>query len=87
MYLHAWRSRQSLRLTDFEAWEAAYLGRHYVLFAVVSLLTILVAWLGWGIRFGTPGMLFFLLGPLCWGHAVWSERFRPASMEAVGSKT
>jgi len=77
MYWHAWRSCAALRLNDFQTWEAAYLARHYLLFALIGLLTIVAALLGLGLRYGAPGMLYFLLGPLCWGHGVWSERFRP----------
>lgn len=78
MYWHAWRCREKLALTEKEAWEAGSMTRHYSMFVLVSLLSILVAWIGWGVRFGAPGLVFFLLGPLCFLQAAWSERRCPA---------
>ncbi len=77
LYIHAWRSRQVLGLTPEAAWEAAMLARHYLLFVVVSLLSIAIAVAGIGIRFGLPGLAYILLGPLCFAQGAWSERFRP----------
>lgn len=77
MYWHAWRCRGQLALTAKETWEAGMLARHYSLFVLVSLISILVAWIGWGTRIGVPGMVYFLLGPLCFLQATWSERRCP----------
>lgn len=78
LYMHAWRVRDALGLTAFQAWEAAHLSRHYLLFFLVSLLSILVAALGIGLGFGFPGLVYVLLGPLCYLQGVWSLRARPA---------
>jgi uncharacterized membrane protein len=79
LYRHAWRRRVTLQLTPHQKWEAAFLSRHYLLFALVGLLSIGVAALGWGVRYGLPGYLYVLIGPLCYAQARWSERRRPAA--------
>jgi uncharacterized membrane protein len=77
LYWHAWRHRKALGLDDFQAWEAAFLARHYLLFTLVGLLSIALAAAGLGARFGLPGFLYFLLGPFCFAHAAWSQRSQP----------
>lgn len=77
LYFHAWCRRAELQLDAESAWQAAMLARHYLLFVLVSLLSILVAALGWGLGFGLSGFAYFLLGPLCYLQAVLSERRRP----------
>lgn len=77
LYRHAVRRAGELGLDAFEHWEARFLARHYGLFVVVGLLSMLLAWLGVGLAYGVPGYVYALLGPLCWGHGVWSDRNRP----------
>jgi uncharacterized membrane protein len=79
LYWHAWRRKAALGLDSSETWNAAFLSRHYLLFTLVGLLTIAVAFFGWGVHFGLPGILYALLGPVCYAHAVWSERSRPSA--------
>ena len=47
------------------------------LFAAVGLVSVLTAVTGFGVRFGGPGWVYFLVGPLCWAHSVWSARRTP----------
>lgn len=77
LYWHAWRRRVALQLDPLQAWEAAFLARHYLAFTLVGLLSIAVTALGWGLLWGLPGILYTLLGPICFGHDAWSERRRP----------
>lgn len=86
LYQHAWRRREALGLSALQAWEAANLARHYLLFFLVGLVSILVAALGIGVRFGFPGIVYFLLGPLCYLQAVWSLRSRPGTKPQVASE-
>lgn len=74
MYRHAWKRRVLLKLDKKQQAEARFYFRHYLLFVIVATLSILCAWLGWGLRFGLPGWLYALLGPLCYAHGVWSEK-------------
>ncbi len=66
MYLHAYRLAPAEGYTDDQRDEALMLFRHYLIFAVVGLLSVLTALLGVGIRFSLPGWLYGLLGPLCY---------------------
>lgn len=77
LYWHAWRRRTALALDALQTWNAAFLSRHYLMFTLVGLLTIMVAFLRWGVHFGLPGIVYSLLGPACYAHAVWSERCQP----------
>jgi uncharacterized membrane protein len=77
LYLHAWRRRAELHLDRLQAWEAAFLSRHYLAFTLVGLLSIGSAAAGWGVAFGLPGFVYILLGPICFAHAAWSNRSRP----------
>lgn len=79
LYWHAWRRREALGLDDFQAWEAAFLSRHYLLFTLVGLLSIALAAAGFGAAYGLPGFLYFLLGPFCFAHAAWSQRSQPGA--------
>jgi uncharacterized membrane protein len=74
LYYHAWRCREGLALNPEEAAEASTLARHYVIFVFVGLLSIGVAWAGWGTTYGFPGFLYAVLGPLCYAHGKISER-------------
>lgn len=40
--------------------------RHYGIFVLVGLLSIITAFLGIGIQYGLPGFLYGLIGPLCY---------------------
>jgi hypothetical protein len=40
--------------------------RHYLIFVAVGLLSVAFAAGGVGIRYGLPGFVYCLLGPLCW---------------------
>lgn len=83
LYWHAWRRRAALGLDARQAWKAAYLSRHYLLFALVGLLSIGVAAAGWGIQFGVPGFFYVILGPACYVHGVWSQQHQPPAGAAT----
>jgi uncharacterized membrane protein len=77
MYFNAWRLRERLELSAWEAWEAGFLSRHYLMFSLAGLLSIGVALTGYGVWFGLPGFVYLLLGPVCYFQSKWSEGFRP----------
>ena len=77
LYRHARRRADALALDATERAEAAFLAQHSFLFAAVGLVSVLTAVAGVGIRFGGPGWVYFLVGPLCWAHSVWSARRTP----------
>lgn len=59
------------RAASQEPTKAAYLHykkRHFMIFVGVGLLSILLASLKIGMWYGIPGMIYSLLGPLCFWH-------------------
>jgi len=43
--------------------------KHFLIFVIVALLSILMAAAEIGIRYGSPGFVYILLGPLCGYHS------------------
>lgn len=74
MYLHAARSAGALGLDDSERHWALFYARHYAIFFVVGLLSLLMAVAGIGLQVGMPGWIYALLGPLCAAHGSWNAR-------------
>ncbi|MDT0607153.1 TMEM175 family protein [Croceitalea rosinachiae] len=48
--------------------------RHFSIYVFVSLLSILIAKLKVGLNFALPGIIYALLGPLCYIHGVHFEK-------------
>jgi uncharacterized membrane protein len=76
LYLHAYRLGPALELTADQRNEAIILFRNYLIFSVVGLLSVLTAYSGIGLRWGLPGWIYFLLGPVCFLHGVLSSRHK-----------
>lgn len=74
MYANAWRLREVLGLDAAERHEAATHARTYAIFVAVGLLSVALALTGVGLGWALPGLVYWLLGPLCWVHGWWSER-------------
>ncbi|MCD8483571.1 MAG: DUF1211 domain-containing protein [Verrucomicrobia bacterium] len=74
LYRHALARAEQLQLNAAESSEALLLFRHYAIFSLTGVLSILVALAGLGISWGFPGIVYALLGPLCWVHADWHNR-------------
>jgi hypothetical protein len=70
LYAHAWSRRDALGLDPREQGAARMWMRHYLIFVAVGLLSVALAWGQVGIRYGLPGFVYCLLGPLCW----WNGR-------------
>ena len=51
-----------------------FYSRHYGIFVLVAAISILLSFFQIGIHLGLPGMIYMLLGPLCWFHGVWSRK-------------
>ncbi len=66
MYLRAYKKTKSLE----NSLQLLFYARHFGIYVFVAFVSILVAKFQWGLRFAMPGMVYFLLGPLCWYHAV-----------------
>jgi hypothetical protein len=78
MYRRAGAKAEELGLSALERYDAYARSRHYGMFVVVALLSIGLAESGIGLRFGVPGFVYALLGPLCGAMGVWNARQRRA---------
>ena len=83
LYLHAYRLSPALELTDCQRNEAIFLFRHYLIFAIVGLLSVLTAFSGIGLRWALPGWIYFLLGPACTLHGMLSSRRKEKPKKAA----
>jgi len=45
-----------------------YWKRHFLIFVGIGILSILMATFNVGMRYGVPGIIYSLLGPLCYWH-------------------
>jgi uncharacterized membrane protein len=79
MYRHAARCAEELRLDAARLAEAQMLSRHYWILSAVGVASIAAAATGSGVRYGAPGWIYGLIGPLTWAHGVWSGRRQRAS--------
>ena len=66
MYLYASKSKSDIS----NRVEMRYYSRHFGIFVIVGVISIIIAKLNLGMSFGLPGFAFSLLGPLCWWHGV-----------------
>lgn len=58
-----------------------FYSRHFALFVGVAAISILLAYTKAGIRFGLPGFIYILLGPLCYFHSVRFEKKYPKMLQ------
>ena len=84
LYAHAWARREELGLDAAERIEARIWFRHYLIFVGVGLLSIGLAAAGVGFRYGLPGFIYSLLGPLCWWNGELGGR-RKRALELPGT--
>ncbi|MFN0206908.1 MAG: TMEM175 family protein [Planctomycetota bacterium] len=68
MYRHAYKMRAVLDLDEHAASEARFRARHYFIFVCVGIVSIAIAYLQIGIRFGLPGFVYCFIGPAAWLH-------------------
>lgn len=83
LYLHAYRLGPNLKLTADQRNEAIFLFRHYLIFSVVGLLSLLAAFSGIGLRWALPGWIYILLGPFCYLHGILGSRRKDKPNKAV----
>ena len=83
LYRHAARIAPALGLTPLQVHEARAMQRQFLILAGVGVLSIATAAAGIGVRYGVPGYVYGLIGPLAWWHGVWSERRAPAASPAA----
>lgn len=60
--------RRAARREPAKAEYLHYWKRHFLIFTGIGILSILLATFAIGMRYGVPGMIYSLLGPLCYWH-------------------
>lgn len=85
LYSHAKVKRDSLGLTPVESYDAITHSRHYWMFAITGIVSIILAMLGVGIRFGVPGFAYALVGPLAAWNGSQRRRSRSRLAETVAA--
>lgn len=71
-FMYYWAYRKDKTLTN--SMDLLFYARHFLIFVIVAFCSILLAAFDVLIRYGGPGFVYFLLGPLCHYHAVWFEK-------------
>jgi hypothetical protein len=51
--------------------------RQFAIFVALAAVSMLVAYLGIGVRYGIPGFIYAFLGPLCYMHAARFQKKYP----------
>lgn len=51
-----------------------FYARHFGIFVIVSIVSVLLATFNVGLKYGIPGLIYFILGPLCHLHGIWFQK-------------
>ena len=70
MYYRAYKKDSS----NDERIELLFYSRHFLIFVLVSIMSILMAWSKIWLMYGGAGFAYFVLGPACHFHAVWFDK-------------
>ncbi|MCE2611809.1 DUF1211 domain-containing protein [Flavobacteriaceae bacterium D16] len=70
MYYRAYRKTKSVDRSLY----LLFYARHFGIYVGVALISIALSGFKIGIIFGFPGIVYALLGPLCYWHANWFEK-------------
>nr|WP_298999233.1 TMEM175 family protein [uncultured Allomuricauda sp.] len=65
MYLQAYRKSE-----EPKNYSLLFYARHFGIYVLVSLISIVLAKTKVGLRFASPGIVYAILGPLCYFHGV-----------------
>ncbi|MEO7368010.1 MAG: TMEM175 family protein [Gemmatimonadaceae bacterium] len=84
LYRHAYKLRPQLGINALSAYDAQTHSRHYLGFAMVGILSVVMSYFGIGVRFGAPGFIYALLGPISSINASSRRKAREV-LERVGT--
>lgn len=82
LYRRAWQTRESLGLRPVESYDAVTLSRHYIGFVLAGILSFAIAYLGIGVRWGLPGIVYGVIGIF----SNWNIRNRKAGRDSLATK-
>lgn len=77
MYMNAYNQRMTIKLTEKQALEARFYFHHYLIIASAGILSIILAWLQWGLTIGLPGWIYVVIGPLTWLNGYHADKKYP----------
>jgi uncharacterized membrane protein len=83
LYRRAWQTREQLALTPVESYDAITWSRHYAGFVLSGALSLIIAYLGLGVRWGLPGIAYASIGILASTNAKRRARGREQLAERV----
>ena len=73
MYYRAYKKTRS----DNQNLDLLFYARHFGIYVGVAALSILISKVQLGLEIALPGIIYFLLGPLCYWHGAWfSKKFK-----------
>jgi hypothetical protein len=84
LYRHAYKARASLHIDAIAGYDAHTHSIHYLGFAAVGALSVLIAYAGIGVKYGVPGFAYALVGPLSAINGS-SRRKKRGIVERVGT--
>ena len=64
LYRHAYKTRPQLGIDALAAYDAQTHSRHYMGFAIVGIISVVMAFFDVGIKYGMPGFVYALVGPI-----------------------
>ncbi len=65
-----YRAYLKTKKTHFDS-NLLFYARHFTIYFFIALFSIAIARMHLGLKIALPGMVYALLGPLCYGHGVW----------------
>jgi len=74
MYRHAQSKADEYEYTEKQRLQAMFYARHYLLFCALALVSIAIASGGIGLRYGAPGFIYALLGPISYAHVIYFQK-------------
>ena len=73
MYRRAYKKMKSTR----HCLTCLFYSRHFGIYVFVAAISVTMSNLKLGMSIGLPGMIYFLLGPLCFWHSNWFNKKHP----------
>ena len=64
LYRHAYKTRPQLGIDALAAYDAQTHSRHYLGLAAVGIVSVVMAFFDVGIKYGIPGFVYVLVGPI-----------------------
>lgn len=52
--------------------------RHFAIYVIIGIASVMIAKFQIGLRYALPGLIYILLGPLCYIHGAWfNKKYKP----------